>query len=383
MAPRLSTASHRNLLARDQSPSHADFAAVKRQWQNPNDILTLLMIIGGDIVQRALAQLAGSSSFPVAPVAFSFGWVAYSFSAVLSAIGDGRLMPPAELSATLINVKSGTSRDIQSWILSRLIRDFEPPEESDRGLAVVFFRTSANKIAGISDRDWVYYSGITVIIAQLGIAAIPGGLNGNWMILILTFGGTMLALLGTALPQWGKEKWAARRLKGGQREVVCLTRGNGSPCVLVIRSEGCGIKLEDLAVAREVRSRMTVFATLALVVLWLVHLLTAESLSTDAWYSLAVGALGMAQNAVAAGVRRSPGALGFHLEDKIVVYDKKVFKALVRAEDLEPHVGLELLPVFFPGGLRADEELWRQEKVAQYAKEKEMVESGYSASQKL
>lgn len=29
------------------------------QWRNPNDVLTILMIIGGDIVQKALAQLSG------------------------------------------------------------------------------------------------------------------------------------------------------------------------------------------------------------------------------------------------------------------------------------------------------------------------------------
>lgn len=41
------------------------------QWHNPTDVFSVLLILGGDVVVRALAQLSGS---PVTPVAFSFGW---------------------------------------------------------------------------------------------------------------------------------------------------------------------------------------------------------------------------------------------------------------------------------------------------------------------
>ena len=54
------------------------------QWQNPNDVLSVLLILGPDIVQKAIAQLAGRA---LTPVAFSFGWVAYSVSALLSVFG--------------------------------------------------------------------------------------------------------------------------------------------------------------------------------------------------------------------------------------------------------------------------------------------------------
>jgi hypothetical protein len=40
------------------------------QWKNPSDVFSVLLILGGDVVGRALAQVAGS---PVSPVAFSFG----------------------------------------------------------------------------------------------------------------------------------------------------------------------------------------------------------------------------------------------------------------------------------------------------------------------
>ena len=40
------------------------------QWKNPSDVFSVLLILGGDVVGRALAQLAGSG---ITPVAFSFG----------------------------------------------------------------------------------------------------------------------------------------------------------------------------------------------------------------------------------------------------------------------------------------------------------------------
>ena len=40
------------------------------QWKNPGDVFSVLLILGGDVVGRALAQLTGSR---FTPVAFSFG----------------------------------------------------------------------------------------------------------------------------------------------------------------------------------------------------------------------------------------------------------------------------------------------------------------------
>ena len=74
------------------SPTHSHLVArnvtsileLKNQWSNPNDILSLLLLLGPDVIQRALAQLVGRR---ITPVAFSFGWAAYSITALFSAIG--------------------------------------------------------------------------------------------------------------------------------------------------------------------------------------------------------------------------------------------------------------------------------------------------------
>lgn len=52
----------------DASAPTESFAS---EWSNPsNYAFTILLLLGGDVIARALAQLAGG---PVTPVAFSFG----------------------------------------------------------------------------------------------------------------------------------------------------------------------------------------------------------------------------------------------------------------------------------------------------------------------
>jgi hypothetical protein len=60
------------------------------QLHNPNDILSILLLLGPDVIQRAIAQLVGRK---ITPVAFSFGWVAYAVGALLSAVGGERDYP--------------------------------------------------------------------------------------------------------------------------------------------------------------------------------------------------------------------------------------------------------------------------------------------------
>jgi hypothetical protein len=48
---------------------------LRAQWSNPGDAFTILLIIGGDIVQTAIAQLCAGPVPYLTPVSFSFGWV--------------------------------------------------------------------------------------------------------------------------------------------------------------------------------------------------------------------------------------------------------------------------------------------------------------------
>lgn len=46
--------------------------ALSEQWANPGDVFSVLLLLGGDVINRALAQLAGTKN-RITPVAFSFG----------------------------------------------------------------------------------------------------------------------------------------------------------------------------------------------------------------------------------------------------------------------------------------------------------------------
>ncbi|CAM6018637.1 unnamed protein product [Sphagnum balticum] len=365
------------------------------QWQNPADILSVLLIIGGDVIQKAIAQLSGDF---LVPVAFSFGWVAYSFSTLMSIVGDGHLMPPPDYPAKVINAESGYSRENRSWILGRLLRDFEFPLNNHIGLHITVFQADEKREAGKPEKDWYWASGFVVIILQLGIAAIPCGLYNDWGIILVTAVGTLLALVTGMLPQWRFEKWACRRKT---KKVVILTGGNGTRHVMVIIGAGKGLDLEDLAVGESPRMRqrtehsnrlarrerdkdgnvmkdlegkdkkkilmlcgvpvsfwITQVSCLILAFLWIVFLITVAGLMQHTWYLLAIGALGMIQNVVVAGVSRRPSTMGIHLTKIKSIEQFKVMDALMDLESYQKDCGRSLLPEFFNGKLRPAEEKW-------------------------
>lgn len=225
---------------------------ILRQWQNPKDILSLLLILGGNVVQRALAQLFGiyiqpTKHFPriyITPVAFSFGWVAFAFTSLATAvIGDKQLMPSPDTPSMVINCKTGFARTNRSWVLGRILRDFEssvadnPGDLVSRVLTVNSDREKAKDLKlsshiplrislridiletdGISvdsqcptiDKVWIL--GWVTIIVQLVIAVVPWVLYRNWSIFLITAAGTLFALLTGSLRQWRTEKWPGRTL---------------------------------------------------------------------------------------------------------------------------------------------------------------------------
>jgi hypothetical protein len=76
--------------------------------RNPSEVFAVLLIIGGDIIQKAIAQQTGrtlgKTSMSLTLVSFSFGWVAYAFGALMSAFGDGTFMPIPDYPAVVIDV---------------------------------------------------------------------------------------------------------------------------------------------------------------------------------------------------------------------------------------------------------------------------------------
>ena len=358
----------------------------REQGTRPGDVFSVLLLLGGDVVSRALAQLAGSR---LVPVTFSFGWVAYAVAAIVSCVGENRLMPTApDCTSIVINAKNGYVRSNSSWILGRMIRDYDtwmPPQARARldktlddahrfdqsrakegevvprptraGLMVSVFRASKVRRAGEPDIDAVWASGIVVAIIQLGVSCIPFGLFGDWGILLITICGIILCFITGSLPQWRAEKWSCRT-DGNQNYV--LTRGNGAQHAVVVLGCGHGLNFEDLAASdTNTGTTTSMFTRVALLVLaffWIALLIFAAGLRDNTWFLLAVGGLGIVHNAAVAGWPRKPSSFGIHLEDQEFITGPRVMPVLMETERRYPHVGKSMLPTFFPGRLWPEEE---------------------------
>jgi hypothetical protein len=327
-------------------------AELHNQFRNPKDILSLLLLLGGDVVQRATAQMFGFYVQPwhrgpkvyLTPVAFSFGWVGYAFMSLTAVVGDKQLMPGPE-AAKLKNDKNkqlaGCPPNRRSVPISMRIDIFDL--EKDPGSPAV---------------DGVWVIGWIIIIVQLGISTIPWALWNNWSIFFITGSGTAFALLTGSLRQWSREKWPGRRLnapgldnngrtspgtlsaplnstdeeKGqasskvedspqpafrtGQetkKKVVCLARGNGHKYVMILRGSKRAPNLESLATASSESLPETKWMITVLAVLWVLLLICVSGIESNTWFLIGIGALGMLQNIYAASISRSPEAMGLKM----------------------------------------------------------------------
>lgn len=355
--------------------------------------MSVLLILGGDVIQQALAQLSGEL---ITPVAFSFGWVMYAISALLAAVGENKLIPPPDTSCLVINSRSRIVRQNNSWVIGRLVRDLEfwidpqvrekerqflqqvealpaharsdtgisgdsslqPHRPAQVALCIAVYRCQPDKNAGVPDRDMLYWSGVMCAVVQLAIASIPWGVWGDWSIFMTTACGIGCAFASGALPQWKAEKWSCRK---NSKKTITLTRGNGTRHCIVILGNGVGLDLEDLAGGRGVDIPHTRILTSILALCWLVLLIAVSGLKQNPWFLLAVGLIGMMQNVIVCAAPRKPGAFGVHLEFQEAFVAGKVMRVLEAVEEKYPHVGRSLVDTFFPGGLRPHEEAYWKE----------------------
>ncbi|PCH04424.1 Hypothetical protein PENO1_027650 [Penicillium occitanis (nom. inval.)] len=368
--------------------------AFSQEWSQPsNYAFTILLLLGGDLINRALAQLAGGW---ITPVAFSFGWVSYATASVCAALGEYRLMPSADTGCCIINGKNGYVRGNNSWVLGRMMRDYEywmgktvadkteslietrwkfeqekenreypgsnitVPRPAQAGLVVSIWKPSQKLAHGEPGHDILHWSGLIVTVIQLGVACIPLGLTGDWGVLLITGGATLLCYFTGALQQWKIEKWACRRLDGRSNKNFVMTRGNGAQHAIAIISDGHGLDLEDLATgfANVDSPTISLFSQLSVIVLgilWVALLITASGLTDDSWYLIAVGGIGMLQNIFVAGWKRTPDAYGIPLEFVDVIGEAKVMNTLMELEKRYEKLGKSMLGTFFPGDLRENE----------------------------
>ncbi|OBT52509.1 hypothetical protein VE04_08527 [Pseudogymnoascus sp. 24MN13] len=309
---------------------------LRGQWGNPSDVLSLLLLIGGDIVQKAIAQLVGFTITPfgktrpigLTPVAFSFGWVAYGFSNLLSAVGDKRLMPQPESPSIIVNCGNAFARENRSWILGRLLRDHETSHEVDAtnppdGVLPSTSPTARAESIRIDifeleepskpSLDFVWWLGWATIAAQIGIASTPWILYNDWGVMMVALCGNLLALFTCALPQWRQEKWAGAGFRDAEN-VTCLTRGNGHLHTMVFIGRRGAFNLEVLATATSTPKPETPALSLVLALLWTCLLVSVSGLKEHTWFLVSIGGIGMLQNVYAAGKARHPSTADLYLK---------------------------------------------------------------------
>ena len=317
--------------------SSSTIESLAKQLSNPAEVLTVLLLIGGDVLQKAIAQVAGHW---ITPVSFSFRWVAYAFSGLMVMFGDGLLLPESDIVAKVLDVKSGNSQDNESWIIGRLVRDLELEVESHypnelekrrldelglkpdqieqlriqeqarykaldgdgklkadhkrlretpllitRWRAVDMrkqkrFRKASNgkydQLPDLPHRDLVWWSYFAVLIFQFVIASIPmmkHGKSGAWRVLFITAAGNGLAIVTGSLGKWKEEKFACRMLEGPK--TIILTRGNNHRHAFVIEVPAGvqSLRLEDLAIRQRKGGSMVYQAIFALLTIAWVMLL--------------------------------------------------------------------------------------------------------------
>ncbi len=293
-------------------------------------------------------------------------------------------MPPAEERCLVFNAKSGHCRGNASWVIGRMLRDYDswmdaavrakvgemleerhlhlrqskgaaPPRPGQTGLCISVYAPSKSKTAGVPAHGLLYWTGLAVVLIQILIATIPFALSGDLSILLITLGGTILALITGSLSQWKTEKWACRRKSS---DPYILTSGNGAQHAIMILGNGHGLHLEDLAAGKTRRSSsLTSRRYIAgISFLWLSLLILAAGLAQNTGYLLAIGSIGTIQNIFASDLSQNPSILGVHLNFVEVVGESKVFPALKALEGKYKGAGECLLREFFPGGLRPEEQ---------------------------
>lgn len=374
------------------------------------------MIIGGDVVQKALAQTTGCW---YTPVCFSFGWVPYSFTALISVLGDGRLLPEPDVGCKVINLDSGYSRDNKNWVIGRLLRDSEahvqrlkPPGNEAIRISIWEAMDNPNKPA--EHHYWsIHIWGLVFMTLQLGLAIVPLLLYRDWGILLITGVGTILSVIMGALPQWTAEKLPNRQ---HSKSVFALTVGNGSRDVMVVIGGGKCLHLEELSVSETPRSGrpwkkfnspepleskktwpkprqirrttselmatklrggfpmgflVTYAACAVQSILWLALLISVSALQSHTWFLLGVGFIGMFQNAVLAAAEIRPEHRNLPLRYvETIVGMRKVMDGLM---DFHVHYecGEHLVREYFPGKLQPSEKSWWKGERNAYDDERE------------
>lgn len=198
---------------------------------------------------------------------------------------------------------------------------------------------------------------ITIAALHIGSSLLPAQ---------VVFFGYYSILEIRSLPQWKAEKFNCRK---DTHETYCLTSGNGSPHAIIVRGNGVGLNLEDLAAGRIPQADRRTYVTIIAACLMSILLMSFIALDGLSASMSAILLLGTFNNILRAGAPRSATAHGFLVKESKKIHNDKVIKALASVEEDVAGAGFALLPIFFPGMTRSkDIELLEEAKAKRESK---------------
>ena len=220
--------------------------------------------------------------------------------------------------------------------------------------------------SGKIEGDLIYWIGFPVAVVQLAIATVPLALYREWLTLLITATGTLLAFSSGGLPQWRDEKIGVQlqMAQAGGTQDVCLTAGYGSHDVLLILGCDGGLDFARLASPFRALTWRWTTRTLSLIfaALWIVLLISIAGYDQHTWYLLSIGLIGLLHNVLAASLPRNPRYCGIQLQYVETIVEPKAMSILMALEEKYPNAGRSLVDMFFPT------KLWvREERIWEYA----------------
>ena len=305
-----------------------------------------LMLVGGEIVELAFAKSLGLS-----PVPFSFGWLQYLTRKFCTTV-EGKSVSNGTM---LINVKSGYTRNNQSWILNQIFKDWQQRTPPRSSLNVEIFKVVKPSVYHTFPEVVAY--GTVLIQLWLSVSAALDGRRSATLplvVLAIFFNSIINALAGNL-----KDRFGVQALHGKSKAVI-LTPGNGSRHAMVITDDdGVGVDLEQLAMAVPPQSNRVAKLTGTFLTGFVVAFIFSMAPPDRSLVRAAF--VGFLYNMWLAF---QPASYGVDLDSvtTVAAENSKVFHILIKLEEERAGAGLSLVPIFFPGELREDEKLWVEER---------------------
>jgi hypothetical protein len=197
------------------SPSGPVYQDRKNDPGRISPLTIVLMLLGPEVIQKTFAvtstaaSAAGKSEVPC----FSFGWLAYSMSLLLSmACGSGDVEPKPECEVKVVDMTTEKTRPNKSFSITRLIRDLElryaPDRENSELVIEILEPTGAPRTARTPTKftDMLQSRSVVTGFIQYCIAAAFWYFYNDLSAYLLLSTSVLLAWPIAVLPAWTTQK---------------------------------------------------------------------------------------------------------------------------------------------------------------------------------